>query len=93
MNKRLFVLICSIILFQYAINSSECETATKAEDDESFTCDNKATSADNKRCVAKGTHACEEKDIPCNDANLNNPTDDFCRKLTITEGDSHPLKL
>lgn len=80
MNKRLFVLICSIILFQY-IHSSTC-TETAIEDG----CTGKETSASNKKCVDGTETNCIEDDILCSDSSLQNPSDDLCRTLKTDAG-------
>ena len=91
MNKRLFVLICSIILFQYIYNS-EC---TEEDADSSKECTSLGVSADNKKCVANdvadATEKCKEDTYACKEKTFENPTDDFCRTLKLDE--SAPDKI
>ena len=94
MNKRLFVLICSIILFQYIYNTdSDCTKELK--EGSTHNCADLGTSATNKKCieetVAEATNKCKEDDILCSEKNSGNLNDDFCRTLTITGADSEKL--
>ena len=49
MNKRLFVLICTIILFQYIYNDSACESIEAPKGDADCTAD----TADKKKSVCR----------------------------------------
>ena len=91
MNKRLFVLICSIILFQYIYNSECTEEAKESDKD----CTTLAPSESSKKCVANdaegATKKCKEDTYGCKEKTFENPTDDFCRKLKGEE--SAPNKI
>ena len=82
MNKRLFVLICSVILFQYIYNS-DCSTDDSTT--ENSGCNAKAVTADSgKICVLKGEGpGCEEKEKGEVD----------CAKVEAVEGASDALCL
>ena len=90
MNKRLFVLICSIILFQY-IYTSACQDEAK---DSTNACTGLATSATNKKCVEKTASdeddgkKCKEDDILCTEKKTGNPDNDFCGSLKVTDTDA-----
>jgi hypothetical protein len=82
MNKRLFVLICSVILFQYIYNSACTE---ETEETENSVCNAKAVTADSgKICVLKGEGpGCDEK--------AKGEVD--CAKVEAVEGASDALCL
>lgn len=84
MNKRLFVLICSIILFQYIYNS-DCTDATT--ETEKSVCNGKAVDDSTNICVLKTGGGCEEKakgDVPCEDVEAG-ASDALCKGLKVTD--------
>jgi hypothetical protein len=81
MNKKLFVLICSLILFQY-INST-CENPTGEEG--SKTCA-ASTESDTKVCELNSAgDACVERILSCAEK-TEGATEEICKKLTVEEG-------
>ena len=96
MNKRLFVLICSIILFQYIYSGTACTEATLGADEgDTFTqqvC-NKRDGSGTKICVVKlegepaAATGCELKEkatVSC--ASVKGTSDAICKGLKTTAG-------
>ena len=79
MNKRLFALICSIILFQNVYNS-DCSAKTTATEGE---CTNLAVTKPGAQTCVLNDGKCEEQDIPCNQK-TSGATADLCKQLTTT---------
>jgi hypothetical protein len=82
MNKRLFVLICSIILFQYIYNSDCSDKKSGASED---ICNELSPSSPNKQRCVYNNGKCEEKDIKCTDE-ISNPTENICKNLIASQG-------
>lgn len=85
MNKKLFVLICSLILFQYAKSESDCSKKVK-EGDTTLDCIGVETS-DNTiyKCVINGDK-CEEQLMSCTEKKPDVTDEKICQKLTIGKG-------
>lgn len=85
MNKRLFVLICSVILFQYTYNS-DCSTDETAT--EKSVCFGKAVDDSTNICILKSPGpGCEEKakgEVPCEDVE-SGASDALCISLQTTK--------
>ena len=85
MNKKLLVLICSIILFQYVYNAV-CSLVSPANEDN---CKNGViSSAETKKCVYDSVlNECKEVDIPCSEkTSVSEENKDICLKLVASEG-------
>ena len=87
MNKKLLVLICSIILFQYVYNS-DCTSVSSPTSESN--CEGVATSSETKKCVFdsdSSTKRCKEVDIPCSEkTSVSERNKDICLKLVASEG-------
>ena len=83
MNKKLLVLICSIILFQYVYNAV-CSLVSPANEDN---CKNGViSSAETKKCVYDSVlNECKEVDIPCSEK-TSGASESICLKLVASEG-------
>ena len=83
MNKRLFALICSIILFQYVYNSACTDKSSGASGTD---CDNLVVSKPGAQtCVLDGDK-CVENDISCDDKK-SGASADLCKQLKTTSTD------
>ena len=81
MNKKLFVLICSLILFQYINN--ECTTKTDPETSEK-SCDGTPTDTKTQECKMEGDQ-CKEITFSCTKI-TEGATDEICKKLKVDTG-------
>ena len=81
MNKKLFVLICSLILFQYINNA--CTTKTDLETNE-VSCDGTPTDGNTKVCELKNNE-CVERTLSCTEKKTG-ATDEICGKLSVGNG-------
>ena len=86
MNKKLFVLICSLILFQYA-KSDDSECSKKVKDgDTALECTGLETSdATIYKCVING-NKCEEQLMSCTEEKPAITDEKKCQKLSVGKG-------
>ena len=88
MNKRLFVLICSIILFQNVYNDDAC---TSTASPSSNACE-KITVSETKKCIYdEDQEICIVTDILCTEI-TSGATVDLCKKLKASEGKTCTLE-
>ena len=89
MNKKLLVLICSIILFQYVYNEDNVVNCTNVESPtEDGNCVGKPTSLPTKKCEFDSDanpKKCKEVDIPCSEK-ISGASESICLKLVASEG-------
>ena len=86
MNKKLLVLICSIILFQYVYNTA-C-TSVSLPTSEADCVGGTTSSPETKKCVFDSdstTKRCKEVDIPCSEK-TSVSDEDICLELVASEG-------
>ena len=86
MNKKLLVLICSIILFQYVYNTA-C-TSVSLPTSEADCVGGTTSSPETKKCVFDSdstTKRCKEVDIPCSEK-TSGASESICLKLVASEG-------
>jgi hypothetical protein len=85
MNKKLFALICSLILFQYVKSESDCAKKEKVGDTE-LVCTGETTSDANiYKCVVNG-NKCEEKLMTCTEEKPDITDEKICQKLSVGKG-------
>ena len=84
MNKKLFVLICSLILFQYI--NSECTPVTEGEGENQVVTSCSGTATDNTKKCALVNGACTEQLMTCAEYKADVTDEKICGKLTPGKG-------